>query len=106
MNSTPIRAISVGGTAFLATVFLNLFIVAERHAPSVPVVTVRAKPMPLIIRASGKLMPKRALIVTAPFDSTILSKTFREGQEVQKDEALIELDRRKIRMAYQAKEAA
>jgi membrane fusion protein, multidrug efflux system len=106
MNSTPIRAISVGGTAFLATVFLNLFIVAERHAPSVPVVTVRAKPMPLIIRASGKLMPKRALIVTAPFDSTILSKTFREGQEVQKDEALIELDRHKIRMAYQAKEAA
>lgn len=89
-----------------AWVAVSAVLISNRHAPRVQVERLAAKPLALVVRAPGNLEPARSVTIKSPFEGPVLRKTFREGQPVKKGDLLIELDRKKIRLSYQAKKDA
>ena len=86
-----------------AITLLNMVLLPLRHAPSVEVEPVQMRPMPLMVRASGNLEAKDSNTIKIQFDGPILSKQFREGQQVVKGQLLAVVGTEKIRLDYQNK---
>ncbi len=94
----------VGGWALIT--ILNVVFLPKKYAPRIQVEMLTRTPMPLIVRASGTLEAKDSNTVKAQLDGAIVLKNFREGQQVKKDQLLVELSRDKIQLDYQSKKDA
>jgi len=86
-----------------ALTLLNCMLLPDHFAPHVDVETVRQKPLPLLVRASGNLNPKDSNTVKIRFEAAVEKKLFREGQQVRRGELLLLLSRDRIRLDYQTK---
>ena len=78
------------------------------QGPAVPVTiaVVAEKPMPLDIRAIGTVIAASTVSVRAQITGEMKSVHFKEGEDVTKDQVLVELDRRPLEAALHQAEAA
>lgn len=76
--------------------------------PAVPVTVapVQQRTVPFEITAPGSVEPQRAVAVSAQVSGIVTSVRFREGDEVQAREVLLQIDPRPYRNALQQAEAA
>ncbi len=99
------RTLVIGGAWVLATI-LNVSLQPKKWAVHVESQRVKLASMALLVRASGNLEAKDSNTVKAQFDGPMVTKSFREGQAVNKGDILATIGRERIRLDYQSKKDA